>query len=82
MFRVHIPIIKNIRRIVEACDFLKRDFGCVVVLRDAGYIVFTVCMFRATHGNMSTVNTNYAATLKTTKHKKPGAENHKLQVNI
>jgi len=36
----------------------------------------------AVHGTICTVNTIYAAALKTTTHHKLGAENHTLQLNI
>ena len=44
MFRVHTPIIKNIRCWVAAYGFVHRIFGLVVVLRAAAWFVWTVRM--------------------------------------
>ena len=57
MFRVHTPIIRNIRCLVAAYGFLHRVFGWVVVLR-------------AVHGTIRTVHATYAAALRTTTHPK------------
>jgi len=44
MFRVHTPIIRSIRCLVAAYEFLHRVFGWVVVLRAAAWVLFTVRM--------------------------------------
>jgi len=53
--------------LIAAYGFLYRVFGWVVVLKAAACFVFTV---RILHGTIRTVNTTYAAALKTTTHPK------------
>ena len=83
MFRVHTPIIRSIRRWDAAYGSLNRVFGCVVVLRAAAGVVFTVRMVPCDRTAPSAPHTRPTQRLsRPPSIQKLGGENHMLHLNV